>query len=99
MRARRDAPWSPDTSQIAFQIARGKNSDIGLVRLSDRRRIHLASSGAYDGMYSWSPTGNYLAFVSGREGFDALYSADADGQHVQRLTETPSLNPAWGPQR
>ena len=40
-----DVPrWAPDTSHIAFQIARGENYDIGIVRISDHRRTDLASS-------------------------------------------------------
>jgi Tol biopolymer transport system component len=99
-RATRDtAQWSPDGSRIAFQIARGKNYDIGVVRLSDRRRTDLANSAAYDGMFTWSPNSTRLAFISSRSGFETLYRADADGRHVARLTETPSLNPAWAPTR
>ena len=92
----RDAPrWSPDGSRIAYQIDRGKNYDIGIVRLSDGRRGDVARSAAYDGMYAWAPDNRHLAFVSARHGTEALYVADADGQAVQRVTETLSLNPAW----
>ena len=87
--------WSPDGSRIAIQIARGKNYDIGVVRLSDKTYIDFARSDAYDGMYTWSPDGTALAFVSGRDGSDGLYRADADGRNVQRLTDTAALNPAW----
>jgi TolB protein len=93
------AQWSPDASRIAFQSARGKNYDIAVVRLSDRKRTDLAASAAYDGMLTWSPAGSGFAFVSGREGFDAMYRAGADGQDVVRLTESPALNPAWAPAR
>ena len=93
------ARWSPDGSRIAVQIARGEDYDIGVVRLSDRRLTHFASSPAYDGMYTWSPDGMRLAFISGRDGFDGVYTADADGQQAVPLTGTPSLNPGWGPGR
>jgi Tol biopolymer transport system component len=96
----RDPPlWSPDGSRIIFQIAAGKNYDIGVLRLSDGSRSLLAGSSAYDGSYTWSPDGNRVAFISSRDGFDAIYLADADGQHPVRLTETASLTPAWGSQR
>lgn len=95
----RDAlQWSPDGSQIAFQIARGKNYDIGVVRVADRRHTDIARSAGYDGMYAWSPNSLKIAFVSDRDGFDGLYTVGANGQRAQRLTETPSLNPAWAPQ-
>jgi Tol biopolymer transport system component len=92
----RDASrWSPDGSRIAFQIARGENYDIGVVRLSDKAHTDFARSDAYDGMYVWSPDGRHIAFVSGRDGSEGLYRAEADGRNVQRLTDTPTLNPAW----
>ena len=69
--------------------------DIGVVRLSDKTHTDVARSAGYDGMYAWSPDSMHLAFVSARDGFDALYRAAADGRHVQRLTDTPALNPAW----
>ena len=87
--------WSPDGSRIAIQIARGKNYDIGVVRLSDKTHVDFARSDAYDGMYAWSPDSTSLVFVSARDGAEALYRADADGRNVQRLTDTPTLNPAW----
>jgi Tol biopolymer transport system component len=87
--------WSPDSSRIAFQIARGENYDVGLVRVADKARIELAASPAYDGMCTWSPDGKAVAFISDRAGTSSLYRADADGRHVQRLTDTPSINPVW----
>ena len=99
-RVTKDPPlWSPDGSLIAFQIADGENYQVGVVRLSDRARSLLASSSAYDGSYAWAPDGKRVAFISGRDGFDGLFTVDADGQHPVRLTTTPSLTPAWGSQR
>ena len=91
--------WSPDASRIAFQMARGDNYDVGMVRLAGQRRTDFASSSAYDGMYTWSPNGAHLAFISGRDGVNAVFTADAEGQDILRLIGTDSLNPAWGPQR
>jgi len=97
VRVTRDAPrWSPDGSRIAFQVADGDNYQIGVVRPADRRYSLLASSQAYDGSYDWAPDGSRLAFISGRDGFDGLFTVDADGRHSVRLTTTPSLTPAWG---
>jgi Tol biopolymer transport system component len=87
--------WSPDGSHLAFQMARGQNYDIGVIRLRDRRRTDVARSPAYDGMFAWSPDGTELAFISSRDGVDALYRTDVVGERTVRLTDTPSLNPAW----
>lgn len=91
--------WSSDGSRIIFQIANGKNYDIGVVRISERSRSLLASSSAYDGSYTWSPDGKRVAFISGRDGNEGVYTVDADGRNVARLTGTASLTPAWGSQR
>ena len=42
-----------------------------------------------------SPDGKRLAFISGRDGVDAMYVVDADGTRLQKLTDGETLNPAW----
>jgi len=95
------AAWSPDGSRIAVQIADGKDYNIGIVRLGNAPRAPLlvASSPAYDGSFTWSPDGKHLAFISDRDGFDAVHVTDAEGRSVIRLTQSASLTPAWGSQR
>ena len=82
---------------MAFQTAHGKNYDVEVVRIADRVRTPLAASSAYDGQFAWSPDGKSVAFISDRDGYDALYVADASGAHARRITSEPSLNPAWKP--
>jgi TolB protein len=89
--------WSPNASAIAIQTAHGKNYDVELVRIADRTRTSLAASSAYDGQFAWSPDGRSIAFISDRDGYDALYVADASGANARRITSEPSLNPAWKP--
>jgi Tol biopolymer transport system component len=88
--------WSPNGSFIAVQTAQRDNYDIQLVRMADRKRTTVAGTPAYDGQFSWSSTGDQLAFISGRDGFDALYVTDLGGK-AKRLTATASLNPEWSP--
>lgn len=92
------AAWSPDGSRIAVQIADGKDYNIGIVRLGNTpgRPALIANSSGYDGSFTWSPDGNYLAFISDRDGFDAIHVTDAEGRNPVRLTESASLTPAWG---
>ena len=91
--------WSPDGSRIALQVEHDGNYDIDVVSVADRRRSSVASSAAYDGSYAWSPTGAQLAFISGRDGVEALYVSQFDGRPAIRLTTTATLTPAWGSQR
>jgi Tol biopolymer transport system component len=88
--------WSLDGSFIALQAADRDNYDIQLVRIVDRQRTTVAGTPAYDGQFSWSSTSDQLAFISGRDGFDAVYVTDLRGK-ANRLTATPSLNPEWSP--
>ncbi|HEY4734248.1 MAG TPA: hypothetical protein VIH53_06830 [Gemmatimonadaceae bacterium] len=88
--------WSPDGSLMAVQTAERDNYDIQLVRMADRKCTTVAGTPAYDGQFSWSSTGDQLAFISGRDGFDAVYVADLRGK-AHRLTSTASLNPEWSP--
>lgn len=95
--ATRDMPrWSRDGSYIALQSATDGNYDIALVRVSDRRRTVVAGTSGFDGQYSWASDGQRLAFISHRDGVDAVYVTDVSG-HVKRLTTTASLNPEWSP--
>ena len=88
--------WSPNGSYIAVQTADRDNYDIQLVRIADHERRPIGASAAFDGQHSWSAAGDQLAFISGRDGLDALYVADLTGK-LSRLTTTPSLNPEWSP--
>lgn len=89
--------WSADGSHIAVQTADHDDYDIQLVRTSDHKRTSVAGTSAFDGQYSWSPDGDQLAFISDRDGFDAVYVTDLSGRRLNRLTTTPSLNPEWSP--
>ena len=90
------ARWSPNGSYIAVQTAERDNYDIQLVRVTDHKRWTVAGTPAYDGQFSWSPAGDRLAFISGRDGFDAVYVTDLTGKQ-SRLTTTSSLNAEWSP--
>jgi len=94
----KDMPrWSPDGSYLAIQTAERGNYDIQLVRIADHRRTVVAGTPEFDGQFSWSSRGDRIAFISGRDGIDALYVADATGRGLRRLTTTSSLNPEWAP--
>jgi Tol biopolymer transport system component len=89
------ARWSPNGAYIGVQTA-DRGYDIQIVRTVNGERWTVAGSPAYDGQFSWSPASDQLAFISGRDGVDAVYVTDLTGK-ATRLTATPSLNPEWSP--
>jgi len=94
---------NPTTTEIYLINADGSN----LRKLTDN---HVIDAGP-----GWSPDGKHIVFFSNRDGdpnytmkkaFSAkndgafqIYSVTADGQNIQRLTNTPANNmqPAWSP--
>jgi hypothetical protein len=89
--------WSPNGSYIAVQSTEGGNYDIQIVPVADHDRRIVAGSPSYDGQFTWSPASNQLTFISGRDGFDAVYVTDLSGKEQRRLTTTSSLDPRWSP--
>ena len=87
-----------DTPQgvLAFSSVRDGNSDIYTIELdaSDLRRITSASTRELEP--NWSPDGLRLAYQSQRPHW-AIYIADDDGAHEQRVTMGLSWSPAWSP--
>ena len=59
----------------------------------------LIPNKAFEESPRWSPDGKHIAFVSTRNGNQEIYSADADGKNVKRLTNEPAMdnNPSWSP--
>jgi Tol biopolymer transport system component len=88
--------WSPNGEYIAIQTAERDNYDIQIVRVADHKRRTVAGTPAFDGQFSWSPAGDRLVFISGRDGFEGVYVTDLMGKHT-RLSTTASLNPEWSP--
>jgi tol-pal system beta propeller repeat protein TolB len=89
------ARWSASGEYIAVQTSAG-SYDIQIIRMSDRERRTIGSTASYDGQFSWSSSGDQLAFISERDGFNALYVTDVAGNQRQ-LTTSLSLNPEWSP--
>ncbi|MBK7596104.1 MAG: PD40 domain-containing protein [Gemmatimonadetes bacterium] len=94
------ASWSPDGKLLAFAAKRGPKDDIVLVdvaRNKEVRRITVDLSGVTTP--SWSPDGKRLVFTGYDGGLSDLFTVNADGTNLTRLTNDKyaDLHPTWSP--
>ena len=93
--------WSPDGRAIAYTAWR-PHMDV-LVSHIYQGRLESPAGGSLDvqnWLPSWSPDGSQLAFTSSRDGNSELYTMNADGKNLRRLTNHPGIDtsPTWSPQ-
>jgi len=97
--------WSPDTSRIAFacyiQAFGVLSPQICMFSLELGRPVSFARFHGSNSAPAWSPDGSQLMFSSSMSGYPELYSLDASGNHLKRLTfsagDSASTSPAWNP--
>jgi TolB protein len=101
--------WSPDGKKLAFNSTRDQdgNSEIYVADIDEDslkrgsfRIKRLTFNPGSDVAPSWSPTGRQLVFVSDRGGTPQVYTMDAEGSNVQRVSfggSTHCDSPAWSP--
>jgi len=86
--------WSPDGTKIIFEgypniyLMNADGSDlINLTRKAEGRHP------------DWSPDGKQIVFNSLRSGINEIYTINADGTGIKRLTNNPTddTNPQWSP--
>ena len=109
-----DPRWSPTGDKLAFSsapsiellgmmglpIILGKQTgDVFLYDTSDEHRSNLTTGMGANFDAAWSPDGKQLAFVSTRDGGDGIWVMNADGSHLQRITNdgAPKLMLSWAP--
>jgi Tol biopolymer transport system component len=95
----RGATWSPDGRRIAFSAWDGKQTRIYAVTVADCTVELLGPrANVIAGTADWS-SANRLAFDGTAPGGtgDGIYTMDADGTHVRRITDGPDLFPEWSP--
>lgn len=85
-----DVGISPDTRRIAFTHFYGSHADVFTQHVSGgglRRITRAPESVAADVQVQWSPDGRKLVFVrKWNDGSQAIYTVDADGDRIHRVT-------------
>jgi hypothetical protein len=99
-------PAGAPAESIAFVRDVGRNQEIlvmngdgiGLIRLT-HSPPGLPEDQAADIQPAWSPDATRIAFASRRDGNFEIYSMNADGSELTRLTDDPAedVEPAWSP--
>ncbi len=90
---------SPDNSRVAFS-AMGRNGwSIRMFSLDLNRLVAFPAWGDTTLSPAWSSSGDKLAFSSARTGDPEIYTCDASGSGVRRLTafRGPDVSPVWNP--
>lgn len=90
---------SPDNSRVAFSSL-GKNGwSIHMYSLLLNRMVGFNSPGGTTISPAWSSDGNKLAFSSAHDGDSEIYTTDANGGGLHRVTafRGPDVSPVWNP--
>ena len=88
---------SPDGSRLAFSSLTRSGWEIQMYSLDLNRMVAFPHFGAMSQTPAWSPDGTKLAFSSSRSGDSELYTTDASGVGLKKLTSFKGLDlaPVW----
>jgi TolB protein len=91
--------WSPDGTKLAFSGSRSGDSEINVTDAAGGDMKRLTSGKGPNVSPTWNrKTGAQIAFVSGRTGLPQIYTMEADGTNVQRMTDQGyAVSPNWSP--
>jgi Tol biopolymer transport system component len=93
------AQWSPDGREIISETTEGR---LFVVRPDGRglRQVRLQTGTAEYFAFEpdWSPDGKRIVFCMFINGQEDIYTANVDGSHLVRVTNTPDFEngPDWG---
>src|SRR5579862_3675038 len=94
--------WSPDASRIAFTCYPTNgivSAQICMYSMLTNKLVTWPRFRGTNSAPAWSPDGSKVMFMSSMDGNPELFTSDADGSHVQRLTHSAgaSTSAAWNP--
>ncbi len=78
--------WSPDGKKVAYVSFEDRKPVIYVHELATGRRIALSNQKGNNSAPAWSPDGKRLAISLSKDGNTQIYSINADGTGLQRLT-------------
>jgi len=90
--------WAPDQRRIVYTTYKRSNPDLVILSLYEGKSTTVAGRGTnFSGAFS--PDGKKLAFCSTMDGNAEIYTADAEGKSVRRLTFNSAIEtaPSWSP--
>jgi TolB protein len=90
--------WSPDSSRIAFTCFAG-GPQICMYSMDAGKVVSFPHFKGTNSAPAWSPDGSQLIFSSSMGGNPELYSVNASGSGLKRLTFSngASTSPTWNP--
>ena len=88
---------APDGSRLAFSAATKAGWDITMFSFDLNRVVSFPHFGGMNFSPSWAPDGAKLAISSSRNGYPNIFSLDASGGNLKRLTsgQGPDISPTW----
>ncbi|HZD49672.1 MAG TPA: Tol-Pal system beta propeller repeat protein TolB [Silvibacterium sp.] len=90
---------SPDNSRVAFSSLGKEGWSIRMYSLDLGRMVSFESPGGTTLSPAWSSDGSKLAFSSSKTGDNEIYTTDASGGGLHRVTafRGPDVSPVWNP--
>ncbi len=88
---------SPDGSRLAFSSMTKSGWEILMYSMELNRTVAFPHFGGTNLSPAWAPDGMKLAFSSSRAGHSEIYTVDAAGGNLKRLTNSrgPDVSPVW----
>ncbi len=87
---------SPDGKTIVFELV----GDIYTIPIEGGQAKLIAGGMAFDSQPKFSPDGQWIAFLSDREGSENIWIMHADGTGVKQVSKDPNndfTSPSWAP--